>query len=373
MKVALFGGSFDPVHIEHVRLVRAAIAELGLDKVIVMPSCLAPHKPDGAHTDGKDRLAMCRIAFSGESKVEVSDFELRAGGTSYSYLTCREFARLYPNDERYFLVGADMLGNFFYWREPDDILKHVRLVACRRGGEEVEDLRARFRARFGREFFTLSFHGRAVSSTKLRVALAFGKNPPLPRGVLAYVREHGLYRRPEARALLLEKAERREHSYRVAQLACMRAASLHLPEEKALLAAMLHDCGKYVPLSSPLLRGFTPPRDVPEPVLHQYTGAFLAEHEFGVHDEEILDAIRYHTSGREDMTLLGKLIYLSDLLEEGRSFEGIAALRALFWRDIDECLLEALRHEVEYLRETQGPLYPLTERAFHWYLEHKSE
>lgn len=367
MKAALFGGSFDPVHSEHLLFVRAAIEELNLDKVIIMPSFLAPHKSGGAHASGEARLELCRLAFSGIEKAEVSDFELRQGGTSYSYLTCREFARRFPAYERFFLVGADMLENFFQWKEPDDILKNVTLVACGRGEPFPKSLSERFLSRFGKEFRTLSFVGKPVSSTFLRVALAFGKTPrELAPAVLNYIGEKGLYRYPEARALDLEKPERREHSYRVAQLAAARAPGLRIAEERAVIAAMLHDCGKYVSLSDPLLRGFRPPEDVPEPVLHQYTGAYLAEHAFGVTDGEVLDAIRYHTSGRRGMGQLEMLIYLADLLEEGRRFEGVETLRKLFWEDLNKCLYASLSMQLEYLRSTEKPIYPLTKEAFSW-------
>ena len=366
MKIALFGGSFDPVHREHVNFVRAAIRELSLDLVIVMPSRLAPHKRLGAQADGEARLQMCRIAFEHEPRVRVSDFELSQDGVSYSYLTCRAFAKQYPDAERYFLVGADMLEDFFTWRQPDDILKHVTLVACGRGAEETEVLRARFYSAFGKDFLSRGFSGEAVSSTDIRVSLAFGKKPePLDERVFAFIRERGLYTHPAiAPALALEKPERREHSFRVAQMACARARSLRIPEEKALLAAALHDCAKYVPLSSPLLEGFSCPENVPSPVLHQYTGAYLAEQHFGIRDREVLDAIRYHTSGRAGMGELEKLVYLSDLLEAGRDFPGVEALRALFWKDLDECLFESLRHEVEYLNSTGKEVYPLTQEAY---------
>lgn len=368
MKAAIFGGSFDPVHSEHRKLLQAAIEQFGLDRAFVMPTYRAPHKSAGSAASGQDRFRMCEIAFSSMEKVEVSDFELRAGGTSYSYLTCRRFAELFPDAERYFLVGADMLENFFFWKEPDDILRNVVLIACGRGDEGVKPLHTKFRERFRTDFSELEFCGGEVSSTDLRVALAFGKSPAaLDPAVLAYIRERNLYSYEAARALELEKPARREHSYRVALMACKRAKSLNISFDKALLAALLHDCGKYVPRDSGLLEGFTPPADVPDPVLHQYTGAFLAEHRFGIRDEEILDAIRYHTSGRENMGTLEKLLYLADLLEEDRSFEGVEELRALFWQDLDECLRCALARQVEYLKTTKMPLYPLTLRAAAWY------
>lgn len=368
MRIAVFGGSFDPVHQEHVNFVRAAVSQLALDRVFVVPSFRAPHKSGGAHAGGADRLEMCRIAFRTLGNVTVSDCELSQGGTSYTYLTCRRFAAEFPQAERFFLVGADMLEDFFTWKNPRDVLSCVTLAACGREGEIPSALKERFRAEFGRAYVPVNYVGERVSSTEIRVALAFGKEPKeIDEDVLRYICERGLYRYPAVLpALSLEKPERREHSFRVAQMACARARSLGVSEEKALLASALHDCAKYVPLSSPLLKGFTPPENVPLPVLHQYTGAYLAEHEFGITDEEILDAVRYHTSGRENMTALGKLIFLADLLEEGRDFGGIGRLRELFWSDLDECLLESLKNQTEYLKSTGKPVYPLTERAYEW-------
>ena len=367
MKIALFGGSFDPIHLEHMAYVRATLEKL-CDLVIVMPSKLAPHKRLGAQADGEARLQMCRLAFEDEPRVFVSDFELTKRGVSYSYLTCRAFQKQYPDAERYFLVGADMLEDFFTWKNPEDILENVTLVACGRGSERTEQLHARFFKTFQKDFLSLDFTGKEVSSTDIRVLLAFGKPPEaLDTKVLAYIRERGLYTHPViAPALALEKPERREHSLRVAEMACARARSLGVREDKALLAAALHDCAKYVPLTSPLLEGFACPDNVPPPVLHQYTGAYLAEKRFGIRDGEILDAIRYDTSGRAGMGTLEKLVYLSDLLEAGRDFPGVEILRALFWKDLDECLFVSLRHEVEYLNGTGKEVYPLTQEAYNW-------
>ena len=368
MRIALFGGSFDPVHSEHVRLVCAAKESLALDEVIVIPSFCAPHKAWGAHAAGDDRLEMCKIAFRGLPFVRVSDFELRTGGTSYTYLTCRHFAQEYPEAELYFLLGADMLENFFSWKNPQDIVKNVRIAACGRGEDGVEGYAERFRSEFGCDFIKIPYSGAKISSTRLRTELAFGKTPDgLDSSVLGYIRERGLYEYPAILpALALEKEGRQAHSLGVAILATARARSVGVTEEKALLASALHDCGKSVSLTSPLLEGFTLPEGVPAPVVHQYTGAYLAEHEFGIADDDILNAIRYHTSGREGMTTLEKLVYLSDLLEEGRDYQGVDALRELFWKDLDECLLRSLEEQIAHLERSGKEIYSLTRKAYEW-------
>ena len=368
MRIALFGGSFDPVHSEHVHLVCAAKESLALDEVIVIPSFRAPHKAWGAHIAGETRLEMCQIAFRGLPFVRISDFELKAGGTSYSYLTCRHFAKEYPDAELFFLLGADMLENFFSWKNPHDIVKNVQIAACGRGEDGVDGYSERFRCEFGCDFVKIPYSGAKISSTRLRTELAFGKKPDgLDPLVLEYIRNHGLFEHPAILpALALEKEERQVHSLGVAIMATARARSVGVSEEKALLASALHDCGKSVPLTSPLLDGFTPPEGVPAPVMHQYTGAYLAEHVFGISDEDILNAIRYHTSGRANMTTLEKLVYLSDLLEEGRDYQGVDKLRKLFWKDLDECLSTSLGEQIAHLERSGNEIYSLTQRAYEW-------
>lgn len=368
MKIGIFGGSFDPVHSAHVRMVRAAIARLGLDKVFVVPSFLAPHKTAGARASADQRYELLRIAFRKEKKVEISDFELRGEGTSYTYLTCRHFRALYPEAELYFLVGADMFEDFPTWKMPEDILSNVTLAVVPRGGMPDEAAKARFRERFSAEVAEVPFAGSDVSSTAIRVSLGFGLRPAALDGkVYSYIKRSGLYAQPViSAALKLERPERRRHSLRVALMACARARSLGLSEEKTLLAAALHDCGKSVPLQSYLLAGFDVPYGVPAPVMHQFTGAYLAEHVFGVTDREVLDAIRYHTSGRAGMGTLEKLIYLSDLLEADRDFAGIAKLRKMFWTDLDACLLGSLTLQIDHLRSRGGEICPLTMQAYEW-------
>lgn len=372
MRIALFGGSFDPVHNEHIEYIKAAKEALSLDKVIVIPSYLAPHKGLGAVACGEHRFQMCRLALQGIGYAEVSDFELARKEKSYTFITAKHFAEVYKGSELFFLVGADMLEDFFTWKNPESILASVQLAACSRGKNSASELHRKFTERFQKDYLEIPFRGSKISSTELRVRLAFGKETKeLDPAVRDYIEERGLYRHPSiAPALALEKEERREHSFRVALLAAARARSLHIPEEKAVLAAALHDCGKYVPSDSPLLNGFIPPdSEVPAPVLHQYTGAYLAEHCFGIRDEEILDAIRFHTSGREDMTPLGKLIFLADMLELGRSFEGVEVLREAFWRDLDECLMRCFEHQNAYLEKNKNKgcsVYSLTKRAYNW-------
>ena len=378
MKIAVFGGSFDPVHTEHIRLAQAAIKELGLDKLFVMPAHAPPHKPGKELSSDEDRLALCRLAFAEIPQVVVSDYEIVKGGTSYTYLTCRYFKEQYPSAEIFWIVGTDMLRDFPTWRNPEDILSNVTLAVCGRAetdGWWQEEQRA-FVARFGKEFRPFNYNGAAVSSTKIRVLAGAGMRltPFVSERVEEYIQRKGLYKIANAdKALALQAPQRQAHSLRVAEFAASSAVKLKISESKAIAAALFHDCAKNLAKNSEYLDGFTPPMawgDIPAEVYHQFAGAFVAEKSFGVTDGEVLDAIRYHTSARPNMSQLEKLIFLADMLEEARSYDCVDELRSLFFNvGLDECLTEALRQTLLFLQRKGGEIYPLTKMAYEFYAE----
>lgn len=372
MKIAIFGGSFDPVHAEHVNMVKAAQAALGTDKVIVIPAFIPPHKQDRALAAPQDRLNMAKLAFAGVKNCEVSAYELNAGGTSYTYLTLGYFKEKYPDARLYFLVGADMLKDFYTWKQPETILSLAELVACNREGEKVNFSaeQMRFFAKFRKKFLSIEYTGRDISSTKARVLAAFGEDlkPYLPFDVIDYIEANELYRiRGVKEALAYLKPSRRKHTLGVALTAAKYAAKYKLPERKVILAAALHDVAKNMPLTAPELAGFALQEEVPAPVLHQYAGAYVAAHSLGIDDEDVLNAVRYHTSGRPNMSDLEKLIFLSDMLEPGRDFKGIEKLRRALENDLNECMYLSLKHELKYLKRGGGTIYPLTFKAYEYY------
>ena len=377
MRIGIFGGSFDPIHNEHIALARQAVVDLSLHRLFVMPAANPPHKPWRVLTSDADRLQMCELAFAGDEHISVSDYELKKGGASYTYLTVRYFKRLYPNAELFFLMGTDMLRNFPLWKEPTDILQNATLAVCARAEEQgwAKEEQSLFHEKFGVKFAVLSYEGKDVSSTKIRVLAGAGLDitPFTDEKVAKYIQEKGLYAIEGAAAsLALQKPSRAAHSVRVAMLAAKRAGELHLSEKKALQACLLHDCAKNLALDNPLLQGFTPPKDCPSSVLHQYAGEYVARTYLGVTDEEVLSAIACHTSGKENMSTLDKLVFLADLVEEERSYPGVERLRRLFWEDLDACLLAALEDTVEYLTRSGMPIYGRTLAAREYYQKEKN-
>ena len=369
MKIAIFGGSFNPVHNEHVNIVRAAISALNLDKVIILPTFITPKKDGKLFVTAQQRLEMCRIAFKEVDRAEVSDYEISRGGVSYSYITCEHFAQKYPEDERYFILGADMLENFSDWKYPERILNAATLAVCARvDGSALKKILDGFEARFHKKAVAFNYIGKNVSSTKIRTLLALGEKPDgLTDGVYGYIKRNNIFalsRLTEVKSMLTEKRWR--HTVGVAVMAAENCHRAGIGEEQAITAAALHDCAKYLTADSPLLKGFECEKNVPEQVVHQFSGAYVAEREFGIADKDILNSIKYHTSGRAGMSQFEKLIFLCDMLESGRSFDGVDKLRQIFKEDIDKCLFAALKHQIDYLNSNGEKIYPLTIEAYEY-------
>ena len=377
MKVAIFGGSFNPVHNEHINIVKAAINSLSLDRVIVMPSNITPSKSGRMFASAADRLNMCRLAFDGIPEAVVSDYEISQKGISYSYITCRKFCEEYPDDERYFIIGGDMLENFEEWRKPEDILRCVTLAVCARVDEDnFKRAESDFNARFGKQVDKIDYIGGNVSSTRIRARAALGESleglvtPEVER----YIKDNSLYYidgASEVKKLLSEY--RWKHTVGVAVMAAENCTRYNVPERDAVTAALFHDCGKELTKNSPLISGCDIPPDVPSPVVHQFSSAYLAEHIYGVKDEDALNAVKYHCSGRENMAPLEKLIYLSDMLEEGRDYDGVSELRDIFERDKDEALYCAFERQLNHLNSSGFPVYGLTQKAYDYLKEHKND
>lgn len=377
MRIAIFGGAFNPVHREHVNLARAAVRELGLDKLIIMPTAVSPHKGGRLAADFWQRYEMCRLAFASVPQAEISNFELTHGGVSYTYLTCEHFAEIYKDAKRWFIIGADMLENFPQWKNPERILNCFSLAACARENQTgFAQIKARVESEFSTKVAAISYVGERVSSTEIRTLAALGEDFDryVNAAVGQYIIDNALYYLPELQGYKqLLTPERGAHTVRVAVMCAKNAARANLTERQAIVMAALHDSAKNLPDDSPLLKGFTPPEGTPPPVVHQYSGAFVAQNRFGVTDKTILSAIACHTTGKENMSDADALLYLCDMLEYGRKFEGVEELRAIFKRDLKECLYAALSRQVEYLKSTGKPIDGETQKAYNYIKDKKDE
>ena len=378
-KIGVLGGSFNPVHNEHVNIAINAIKELGLDKLIIMPTFVPPHK-NTVLAPPDHRLNMLKKAFFGIDKVEISDYEIKKGGTSYTYLTLTHLKETL-GCELYFIFGEDLLGGFNTWRHPEEITKLANIAVFRRENysEDFDKIQQDFIKAYGKPFIKLNYLGKSVSSTAIRVFAMLGLSLEkfVSKPVEEYIYQNDVFKKENlsdyvdfAKGLLPEK--RLIHTASVISCALIKAEELGLDKDDVFLAGLLHDVAKYVDYKT--VKGFTKPLDMPEPVVHAFLGEYMARNILGIKNEEVLDAIKYHTSGKPEMSKLAKLIFVADMVEDGRTYDGVEELRRYYkTKSLDECFIECLKEETIHLKNKKQPVYQLTLDAFNYYVTGKGE
>ena len=386
MKIGIYGGSFNPPHLGHQNAAIEAAKKCGLDKLLLIPAGIPPHKmmeqgsPANEHRLAMTQLMGAQAALRSGVEVETLELEMRREGKSYTVDTLRALRRQYPNDELMLFMGTDMFFSFDTWRAPEEIAGLAKVVAFYRNesdnaaafAAQAERLTARFR---GKGFGTLALDRVIeVSSTELREGMRSGASEKmLEPQVYGYILRERLYgtdldlkrltpRQLRPIALSYLKAKRCAHVLGTAATAVKLAEKYGADVRKAEVAGLLHDCTKKLsmPEQLALCEKYGIALDELErkalKLLHAKTGAALARDVFGV-DDDVYGAILWHTTGKPDMTVLEKVIYLADFIEPTRDFPGVDALRETVWQDLDRGLLMGLEMTVAEMEEMGNPIH----------------
>ena len=383
-RIGIYTGTFNPIHLGHLRGARYALDELRLDRVLMIPDGITPHKtmtPDSP--TGEQRLHMLRLCLDGETGIQCTDMAMNREGTTYTWQVVEQIREDNPEAELFLLLGSDMLENFHQWRGVEFIIKNTCLaVLCR--GEKDEMIRLRQKQEelraMGAEVLPLDNLVTAISSTQLRRMLVFHcAGEFIPERVREFIYGKGLYgtgrdyrnlpiEELERTVVSLLKANRVNHVLGCRQAAVELAGLYGADETDAARAALLHDITKALdgPLQLTLCREYGTMLDdfsTGNPkTLHALTGSLVAERIFG-ENEAVVDAIRCHTTGKADMNLLEKIIYVADYMEPNRDFPGVEALRRLAYTDITKALEMGLEMTLAMLNEQHREVSPESQEA----------
>ncbi len=383
MRIAVYGGSFNPPHLGHVMAARAAIEGLKPDRLLIMPTNTPPHKRLEENSPSPaERLKLCRLAFGEIPGAEVSDLEIRRKGKSYTADTVAALSREYPGAELCLVMGTDMFLSFRSWNRWQSILEACTLAVLSReedDREAIERCRAELETDSGAKVLLISHRPMPMSSTEIRDRLRRRRGAEeLPGAVYERVIRKNLYGARAELNWLRQMVRPYLKDERVAHVEGVESTAVRLAErwgedpDDAAEAGILHDItkaqGKEKQLKLCKKYGIMlETAEIENPaLLHALTGAAVAKERFGS-TGEICSAIRWHTTGRPGMTTLEKIVYLADYIEPTRDFEGLEELRALCFQDLDRAMCLGLGMSIDDLTGRGRPVFHDTLDAYKWY------
>ena len=367
MRIGIYGGTFSPPHIGHIRSANAAAGELRLDLLIIVPAGIPLHKTLPVGTPPADiRYLMACLAFAGTQNVIVSDVEAGNPEPTYSIDTVLSIAREYPGADLFLMVGTDMYITLDSWKDSDILIEAVTPAVFSRGPADLKKIVSYSRSlmeRYNIKTEIIQNDVVEISSSQLREML------PRRKGVryindttYSYIIKERLYGAKPDWDWLRAKAYSMLSPERIPHVAGCEEESLRLAErwgvdpDDAREAAILHDITKKLSFDENIKvleeHGVCVGtlEHAGEKLLHSKTGAMLARSVFGVSDG-VADAIMWHTTGRAGMSALEKVIYLADYIEPERDFAGVGALRELAYSDIDDAMKMGLSMSIADMKE----------------------
>ena len=382
-RLGILGGTFDPVHLGHIRLGQAVLDAGYVDRLLIMPSGAPPHKACAAKPS--DRWKMVVSACACDDRLVPSALELERSGSVFTADTLAALKQDWPGAELFFLLGTDVLMTLRRWRRLEEVLQACTFLVCSRenGMEESAVSEIQRLSAAGGRFITVPVQALPVSSTQIRTALASGKIPEgLDVSVLEYCMCKGLYGFPGrldhiddwiGRLFSDLKPGRFAHSLSVAFTA-KRLAGLHgLDPLKAEQAGLLHDCAKCLPADE--MRRIAVEQSLTDDqafldstaLLHSLVGARVAQDLYGMDDPEVLEAIRYHNTGHAGMSRLAMCVCLADSIEPlRRAYPLLDRIRTLADQSLEQALLLSLETTADYVTARGLYLHPRTRDTITW-------
>lgn len=380
MKIGIFGGTFDPIHRGHLKALDNFIKRVSPQKTLIIPAGVPPHKKESS-TPVEDRVNMLRAAVRDFKNTEICLYEAEKEGKCYTYDTLISLHDVYPDTEFVMFVGSDMLLSFDRWYRVEDIAKMTSLAVFSRNGDDLEALNnkiSELKETIGLRAELFTDEPIEISSTEIRNAVKFGHALELilPETEF-YIKAKGLYgsERFFDKESLIEVLKKRlnpkrfEHVLGVAATAVKYSSLYGANTEKAELAGLLHDCTKDYPYETQIefLNTYgceAKDEDKTPPIIHSVTAPISAKYDFGIDDEEILNALRYHTTGRAEMTLLDKIIYVADFTEPTRNYSDVDFYREKAEKNLDEALFLGMKWIIRDKIDNDKFLHPDSIKMF---------
>ncbi|ALD66613.1 nicotinic acid mononucleotide adenylyltransferase [Spiroplasma cantharicola] len=337
-RIALFGGSFDPVHSDHINIIKSCKENLNFDEVWIMPAYVNPFKTLST-SSVTQRLDMLKIAVKDLDYVKVKTYEISKQTSSFTYDTVKYYKTKYPEISFSFVMGSDQLDNFEKWDHFNQLIKEIDFKVFLRKKDFNQKIVDKYNLQ------TFEFENNFLSSTKIRNLVDLNLQI---KEVNDYVNNNLMYLYERVENKMDEK--RYFHSLNVGQMAMELARLNNYDLNKALIAGTLHDIAKR--WSEPQMKEYLKKYNKellkePKPTWHSFVGAFHLKHDWLFSDKEIIQAVYNHTVGSKDMSILDMIVFCADKISSERDYDGVERLRALVKSDLLTGFKELLKNQYE--------------------------
>lgn len=389
MKVGILGGTFNPIHQGHINIAEHAKRSLGLDKILLIPTNIPPHKSNEGVVDGVDRYNMCKLAARGIDYIQVSDIELKKEGPSRTIDTLQYLSETYPFDKFFLIMGSDMFLTFRQWYKYREIANLSTLCVFPRYFDEnwgnILVQTEYLKKEIGVHINIQDTPVLEISSTQVRESLSKNLDTAvyLHKDVLKYINAVLLYTdkkdrqieyyKKKVRAVLSDK--RYIHSINVAKEAVRLGIIYGTNLNKAYISGILHDIFKENNDPNALQNLWNSGIICKEkyknnkPLWHSVLGAEYVRLELGVEDTDVINAIRYHTSGRAGMSDVEEVVFLADKISLDRDYPDLEKVRNIADISMAYGMLYVLSFSLQTLISNEENICNDTVWAYNYYLE----
>lgn len=384
-KLGIMGGTFNPIHYAHLLSSNYVLEKFNLDKIVFIPTGDPPHKKNINIVSAEHRYNMTKLAIEDNDNFFILDIEIKRNKTTYTIDTLKELKAMYGSDaELYFITGTDTINQVYSWKDAEEVFKITKFIVTTRPNYVLDNNTKDLALKHSDKIYFCETPMLEISSTNIRKRIAQEKTITylLPKNVEEYIYENNLYKidffykyEKEINMLKNSLTEKRfNHSIQVAKEAKSLAIEHNEDIEKTFLSGLLHDCCKcftkeeiYISKDKYNFKL----DDVLEKQLdlaHSFLGYYVAKDIYNIQDENMLNSIKYHTTGKANMSKLEKIIYIADYIEPTRAyFQGLDKARELAYKDLDKAMEFILKNTIDFNEKKGRIIHPLSKEAYDYY------